>query len=657
MGKAGELGSALSLGKKQLKNRIVFGPHRTNFAVDRSLSQQHLAYYLERAKGGAGLIIAEGAAVLPGDCPYENSIDLAAPNSLENYHQLANSVHRHGASILASLHHFGGQSDSSITRRELWAPSPVPELNSGEVPKIMEEEDIEAVVAGFVRAAEMVSRAGLDGVEINAGQFSLLRQFLSPLTNFRQDGHGGSLINRARLTLRVLERVRLAIGPDKIIGLRLCGDEYAPWGGLTMADAREIAVYLQSQVPVDYLAVEMGSLYSAQMTMASMRFPENYALPAAELIAADVDCPVCVTGSIVSVSQAEAALAAGCRLVEMTRALIADPQLPLKLAAGQTAQIRPCILCNQDCYVTSAMNPRLACAINPRAGRELLSGQDEVTAEQGDQPVLIPKNIIVVGGGPAGLQAALSAARRGHRVSLYEKSPVLGGRLRLAAKVPGNERFQTVIDYLAVQARQAGVAVHLDTLFSEAMLDGAARPDALIVAAGSRPAPLPFPVEDGVAVLGSGEILSGEKSVSGTVLLIDLEGTWQGAGTALLISDSCQKIYLVTPDLFAASQLAKNGSFISLYQAAWQKGIQFLPQQDVLRVGRGEVEMADRFSQQKQTISGIDAVIFVAPPYPEDGLIKSLLEKDLEIWSVGDCVAPRNYSAAIREGWEVGRMI
>ena len=214
-----------------------------------------------------------------------------------------------------------------------WAPSPF-EVNTGEVPKAMEEEDIREVVEGFADCAARLCGLGLDGVEINAGQNSLLRQFLSPLTNFRTDAYGGSLENRARFCREVLEAVRRAAGPGPIVGLRICGDEYAPWGGLKPEDSRDLVLHLCGGGLVDYVAVEVGSIYSLHLTAASMRYPEDYAVPPARLMAQSLTVPVCAAGSMVSLERPKL-WPEGIQLVEMTRALIADPYLPVRSGCGR----------------------------------------------------------------------------------------------------------------------------------------------------------------------------------------------------------------------------------------------------------------------------------------------------------------------------------
>ena len=317
----------LALGPRTAPNRVMFGPHVTNLGDDdRCFTARHVAYYERRARGGCGTIVVEGASVHDSDWPYERA-PLAA-RAEPGWAAIVAACRPHGALVLASLDHAGGQGSSAYSQAPLWAPSRVPEVASREVPKWMEPEDIAAVIDGFAAAAQRAVAAGCDGVEINAGQHSLVRQFLSGLTNHRDDEWGA---DRSLFARSVIGAVRRAIGPDVVVGLRLSCDELAPWAGITPEMAPGIAAELVD-VGVDHLVVTRGSIFSIEQTRPDFHQPPGFNADLAAAVKLEVDVPVFVQGSIVDVSQAETTT---CDGVEMTRAQIADPDLVAKLRDRQ----------------------------------------------------------------------------------------------------------------------------------------------------------------------------------------------------------------------------------------------------------------------------------------------------------------------------------
>ena len=316
-----------------------------------------------------------------------------------------------GALAVAALGHAGGQGSSAYSQEPLWAPSRVPEVNSREVPKWMEPEDVAAVVAGFAAAAALAAEAGLDGVEVSGGQHSLVRQFLSGLTNHRTDEWGQ---DRLRFAHEVLAAARQGVGEDRIVGLRLSCDELAPWAGITPDDAPAIAAALAAHV--DYVVVVRGAIFSAEKTRPDFHEPAGFNVDVCRSVRARVPAGVAVIlqGSVVDVGQAGWAVADGvCDGVEMTRAQIADPDLVAKLLAGRPERIRPCLRCNQTCQVRDARNPIVTCVGEPTSGRETEDPDWYRTS-------LRPREVLVLGAGPAGLETARGRGptgppRPGHR--------------------------------------------------------------------------------------------------------------------------------------------------------------------------------------------------------------------------------------------------
>ena len=649
-----ELLAPLSLRNKTAPSRIIFGAHQTNFALHNRFEARHAAYYAARAAGGAGVIVLEGSLVHPSDWPYEYAIFGYEESVVPGYRLAAEAIQAHGALVLAHLTHSGGQGTSHYSQQPLWAPSPVPEVNSREVPKEMELEDIAAIVEGFGRAAGSALAGGLDGVEINAGQDSLLRQFMSPLTNLRQDEYGGGLENRLRLVRQVIGAVRRQLGGRAIIGLRLSGDEYAPWAGLKPEDTRQIAQLLAAEGQLDFISVTGGSIYSKHLTRAGLYMPPGYAAHLAAGIKAAVQIPVFAQGSIVEPAMAERLLAEGqADAIEMSRALIADPDLPQKLRAGRLDEVRPCLLCNQDCVVNTVQNPRLSCAHNPAAGYE---AQAEFGAP-GAAPV--PQRVWVVGGGPAGLEAARVAARRGHQVTLYEKRDRLGGTIRLAAAAPGRERLALAVDWLEAQLRRLpnvsinmGVEVTADLILAEA-------PQAVIVAVGGQAGPYPaVTFENGAPVLDPRQVLAGAApQPPGKAVILDEAGDHPAMGAAEWLAGRGWQVEIVSEDMFIGQRLTATLELTPWNQRAPGQGIVFRPQLEVRRVVGRTIIAVDRFGRAEICIPEVDLVVSAAYEVPDEALYFALKQAGQRVYRAGDCVAPRRLGQAILEGYRVGRMI
>ncbi|MGB8650158.1 MAG: 2,4-dienoyl-CoA reductase, partial [Mycobacteriales bacterium] len=379
------LTSPLDVAGRTAPSRVLFGPHETNLGRGRALSDRHVAYYAARAAGGAGVVVTETASVHAGDWPYERAP--LAPECGPGWRAVVDACGP--ALVVASLGHTGGQGSSAYSQQALWAPSAVADAVSRELPQVMEQREIDQLVAGFASSAALAVASGCAGVEVEAGDRSILRQFLSGITNQRTDAYGE---DKARLLREVLDAVRGAIGPDALLSLRLSCDELAPWAGVTP----EHAVALVPQLDVDLLVVVRAGPYAGSAYRPDAHQPEGFNTALCRQVKAVAPFPVVLQGSVVTGAVAEAALADGVAdFVEMTRAQIAEPALVAHLRAGTTP--RPCVLCNQACRVRDARNPLVSCIGEPRSGHET-TDPDPRAAPVAGRPVL------VVGGGPAGLE-------------------------------------------------------------------------------------------------------------------------------------------------------------------------------------------------------------------------------------------------------------
>ena len=363
--------SPLRIGPVVVRNRIVFSAHLTNFAEDGLPSQQHADYYAARAAGGVGLIITEEHSTHRTDWPYEKLIHGFHRAVIPGYRQMTAAAHAHDVPIFAQLNHNGGQASSMFSRLPVWAPSPVPDPMFREVPKAVERHEIAEIVAGYGTVAGHCAEGGFDGVELQCSHSSIVRGFLSPATNKRTDGYGGTLQARARILLEIVDAVREAIGPGRALGVRICGDELIE-GGSTLAEAVEVARMMEATGQVDYINTSIGvATATLFMIEASMSIPPGYALYIANAMRRAVKLPVIGVGRIKDPIQAERALAAGhCDLIGVVRGQIADPDFAAKARAGYATHIRTCLSCNQECVGRMGLNRWLGCIENPRTGRE-----------------------------------------------------------------------------------------------------------------------------------------------------------------------------------------------------------------------------------------------------------------------------------------------
>ena len=644
----------LSVGGLVLKNRIFSTGHAEAMAEAGKAGPQLRAYHEAKARGGAALTIVGGSTSVHPSSPASawNMIANHDDSVIPGYRSLAEVVHRHGCRIMSQLTHMGRRSQSDVeSGHVLLAPSQIPEKVHREVPHEIEPEQIAMLVRAFGDATRRCREGGLDGVELSFAHNHLVDQFWSPLFNRRTDEYGGSLENRMRFGFDVLREIRRQVGRDWVVGARISGDEMTA-GGLTAGDMAEIARRLAASGLVDFLSIIGGAAHTLQLqalAVPNMASPHGVFIPLAAAIKAAVPgMPIFHAGRIVDPVHAEQLLADGSiDLVGMTRALIADPDLPRKAIEGRLDDVRLCVGANEGCIDRIYQGKPVTCIQNPGTGREMELAEPV--------PAAMPRRVIVVGAGPAGLEAARVATLRGHRVILLERLAEVGGQVLIAARAPARAEYAGILRFLARQVDKLGVDCRLRV---EASVDSvlAESPDVVIIATGSSPHVPDLRGLDGKHVVTDRDVLLDRVEVGERVVVVDDVHTQQGLSTAEHLLDRGRRVEVISR-LFYAGQDVGITSIAPLYSRLFAKGVTLTPHTDLVAVEGSAVVVANVYTRAERRIEGVDTVVLSMGSRSVDALYRALKGRVGEVHAIGDCVAPRGIHQAILEGTRVARAL
>ncbi len=639
--------SPLQIRGARLKNRIMSTGHDTVLPTDGTVNAALIAYHAARAQGGAGLIVTQVAGVHE-TARYTAHLLMATDDAcIPGYRRLAEAVHGHGAVIFSQLFHPGREIMESANGllAVAYAPSVSPNERFHVMPRAMDAAMIAEIVAGYAAAARRMRVAGLDGVEVLASQGYLAAQFLNPRVNRREDGYGGSAENRQRFLCEVLQAIRAATDEDFVIGIRISAGEIDDDG---LQPAEVMATVRALEPHLDYVNVTMGtsaSLGGAVHIAPPMTFAAGYTAPEAAPLRQALKVPVFVAGRINQPQIAEAILAQGqADVCGMTRAMICDPEMPAKAKAGRLDDIRACIGCNQACIGHFHKGLPVSCIQHPQSGREL---------EFGRLPALVrKKRVMVIGGGPAGMKAAITAATRGHEVTLHEAAGQLGGQALLAQLIPGRSEFGGIITNLAHEMALAGVKVVRNSRVDAALVATTA-PDAVVLATGALPYVPELPTDGGVQIVTAWQVLRRQVKVGARVVVADWRCDWIGPGIAELLAAEGSSVDLCVNGLIP-------GEVLPLYVrdtiagALHRRAVRVTNYARLYGSDGDTVFFQHTASALPMPFEAVDTLVLCLGHVPETSLEADLRRLGVELHLAGDCLTPRTAEEAVYEGLLAG---
>ena len=623
----------------ELKNRIVVSAMVTNYCTpDGNATEKFIAYHEHKAKGGWGLIITEDYAVTPTAGGFVNLPGLWEDGQIESHRKLTERVHAAGGKIAAQIYHAGRETSSAVTGVQPVAPSAVREPSMPETPRELTIPEIHTLVEQFGDCAKRAKAAGFDAVEVHGAHGYLVGAFASPFSNKRSDEYGGTIRNRARFGMEIIRNIKEKCGKDYPVLYRISSVEYVP-GGLDIEESKVIA-RLMEEAGADCIHCSQGVYASTHTIIPPSVFPRaGYVEHAAEMKKA-VQIPVIAVGRINDVEIAESVLQSKkADLVTMARASLADPELPNKVLKGRGDEVIRCIGCLQGCIGENGKGNGIRCLINPLTGME--DEYDLTPAEKA-------KQVLVIGGGIAGCEAAISAALKGHKVTLIEKNDRLGGQW-IPASVPiGKSEFTSFLCWQKSMLEKMHVQILLNTT-ADAELIKLYEPDTVIIATGSRPFIPPIQGADQDFVVTAHDVLLGKTEPGNRVVVIG--GGLVGAETADMLGQQCEQVTIIE----MLSQIMKDGEAAPtkyMKERFSQNGVQIHTSTKLLEIGDHTVT-AEK-DGERFVLENIDTVIIAVGVKTDRTLLDSMEHVSCKVLKVGDANGVKNGYLGIREGYEAG---
>lgn len=631
--------SPFSINGKTLKNRMVVPPMVMNYCTeDGFCTERFIAYHEAKAKGGFGMIITEDFAVTPRGKGFKYLPGLWKDEQIEGFKEFTKRIHQHNAVVIAQIYHCGRQTSKAVIGEAPEAPSAIPCPFSPDMPEELTVERIREIVECYGDCARRAKEAGFDGIEIHGAHGYLIAQFMSPYSNKRTDEYGGPLQNRIRFAIEIIKNIREKCGDDFIVGYRISGDEHVT-GGRNIEDTKTIVPYLE-EAGISYIHVTAGVYRSFDAVIPAMYCDHAWIADYAKEVKQVVkNIPVISVGRYNDPRIAENVIACGkADLVSFGRQSLADPDTPVKAKEGRFDEIRQCIGCHHACIGNLLANVPGGCILNPTLGKEY-----EIKPVKAE----VSKNVLVIGAGPAGLAAAISAAEAGHNVKVYEKNRWAGGQFRLGAVPAGKGEITTFITWQMNELKKLGVSVTFNTVVTKELVD-AEKPDVIIAATGAEPIVPRIPGVDHACVVTAHDVLAGKVNTGASIVVIG--GGCVGAEVANHLASNLKVVTLVEMlgDIATDEVVVPKWGLMADIE---KNKVRVCTNTTVTEIKEKSVVLSGKVNEEIEA----DTVVLSVGSKSVTGLAEELKEAGYDVRVIGDAAKVGLAGQAISQGFELGR--